>query len=72
MLVCHCDLKMKDLLVSNHDLQQQIGLDKVEVLLAPRVSRQLSLCSVLKQHNEPFASLVVGLLYRPTEAPASE
>ena len=72
VLVCHCYLEMKDLLLSHHKLEQEVGLHQVEILLRSWVCRELSLGGVLKEHDETLAGLIIGFLDRPTETPAAE
>ena len=67
---------MEHFLISDHDLEHQVGLDKVEVLsrsaVQSSIAWNLGLGGVLKEHDEALARLVVGFLYLATKTPTSK
>jgi hypothetical protein len=65
-----CDLEVEHLLLSDHYLQTEVGLKEVQLFFpASGVCGDLRLSRVLEEHDKTLARLVVGLLYRATEAP---
>jgi hypothetical protein len=71
MVIGHCDLQMKHLLVSDHYLHHQVWLHEVQVLRVSRVRGELGLRRVLKEQDEALARLIIGFLHLPTETPTT-